>query len=54
MAQLATHLTLDFGSGRDLRAVRRSPGSDWAWSLLEIVSLPLPLPLPASLCLSLS
>ena len=52
VAQSVKHLTLDFGSGHDLRVVRFSPelGSRltprWAWSLLKILSLPLLLPLP--------
>ena len=49
-AQLVGLLTLDFGSGHDLRVMGSSP--TWALrsvqSLLENLFLPLPLPLPAS------
>lgn len=43
------HLALNFGSGHDLMGCYQalSWATRWAWSLLQIVSLPLPLP---SLC----
>ena len=45
MAELVKRPTLGFGSGHDLRVVRSSLSQSlhWAWSLLEILSLPLPL-----------
>lgn len=49
VAQLVKHLTLDFGSGHDLRVVGSRPvsGSLLSGSLLEILFLPLPLRLHA-------
>ena len=49
MVQLVEHLTLDFGSGHDLKGMGLSPVSGSvliAQSLLGILSLPLSLPLP--------
>jgi len=42
VAQSIKHLTLDFGSGHDLRVMRSSPSwvLSWAWSLLKILSFP--------------
>ena len=40
MAQSVGHLTIDFGSGHDLRVMSLSPELDSAGSLLEILSLP--------------
>ena len=46
VAQLAKCLTLDFGSGHDLKKVSLIPNGapHWVWSLLNILSLALPLP----------
>ena len=53
MAQLVKHLTLDFGSGHDLRVVQWSPmlGSVLGeeWSLFKILFSPLSLLLPLPL-----
>ena len=48
MAQSIKHLTLDFGSGHDLKVMRSSPMSGSALGgggPLENLSFPLPLPL---------
>ena len=47
VAELVKHLTLDFGSGRDLMVMRLSPalGSVLSRSLLEILFLCPPSPL---------
>ena len=55
MAELVEHLTLDFGSGHDLKAEKHPHVRLCAELLLGILSLPLPMPLSlCSCCLSFS
>ena len=54
MAHPVKHLTLDFGSGHDLRVMGSSPTSGSLLNAESALLLPLPLPLLLARALSLS